>query len=177
MILKKVVNPRILVGVILTAMALVAFNLGRPSGLKSDLLTSFNSWYQGTALKLTPDAELKDADLTLKVLVTLNDPARTPPVSTWELPSKSLRDLGERENTARVLQLIRESGVFGLTPLRSPAPTTPHVSLVVKEGERVFETAVSLDAVRENIQLMNLLKLLEVYSSTPASSELDPTRL
>jgi hypothetical protein len=177
MILKKVVNPRILVGVALTAMALIAFNLGRPPGLKSDLLTSFNSWYEGTALKLTPDAELKDAGLSLKVLVTLKDPSDSPPVSTWELPATSLLDLAERENTARVLQLIRESGVFGLTSLRNPTATTPHVSFVVQEGERVFETAISLDVVRENIQLMNLLKLLEVYSSTPAASNVDPTRL
>jgi hypothetical protein len=176
MILKKVVNPRIIIGVVLTVMALIAFNLGRP-GLKSDLLTSFNNWYEATALKLSPESELKEADLTLKVSVTLRDPSHAPPVSVWELPQKSLLDVSERENTSRVLQLIRESGVFGLTPLRNPPLNVPHVSVVVKEGERVFETAVPLESVRENIQLMNLLKLLDVYSRSPATSEVAPTRL
>lgn len=176
MILKKIVNPRIIIGVVFTAMALIAFNLSQP-GLKSDQLTSFNDWYQGAATKLSPEAELKEADLALKVSVTLQDPSHTPPVSVWQIPSKSLLDVAERESTARVLQLIRESGVFGLTPLRNPTPNIAHVSLVIKDGERVFEIAVPLDSVRENIQLMNLLKLLEVYSNSPASSEVTPARL
>lgn len=176
MILNKVINPRIIVAVILTAMALIAFNLSRPT-LRSDLLTSFNDWYQGAALKLSPNAELKDADLSLKISVTLKDPSRTPNVSLWELPAKSLLDLTERESTARVLQLIRESGVFGLNPVRNPTAETPFVSVVVKDGEQSFETAVSLEAVRENIQLMNLLKLLEVYSNSPSTSDVSPSRL
>jgi hypothetical protein len=176
MILNKVVNPRILVAAILTAMALIAFNLSRPT-LKSDLLASFNDWYQGASLKLSPTAELKDADLSLKISVTLKDPSHTPNVSVWELPAKSLLDPAERESTARVLQLIRESGVFGLKPVRNPTAETPLVAVIVKDGERSFETTVSLEAVRENIQLMNLLKLLEVYSNSPSTSDVSPSRL
>lgn len=176
MILKNVVNPRLLIGTALTLMALIAFNLGRP-GLKSDLLTSFNQWYEGAATKLSPSAELRETDLSLKVSVTLKDPAHTPPVAVWDLPSKSLLDSTERENTARVLQLIRESGVFGLSPARNPAQNAAIVSFSVREGDRVFETTVPMESVRENIQLMNLLKLLEVYSNTPSDSEVTPTRL
>jgi hypothetical protein len=51
------------------------------------------------------------------------------------------------------------------------------MSVSVKDAQKQFETAVSLDTVRENIQLLNLIKLLEVYSATPTSSEVSPARL
>jgi hypothetical protein len=164
MILKKAVNLRLVIGVVLTLMALVAFNLSRP-GLHRDLHASFNHWCQGAVTRLAPGNELKDSDLALKIVVTLKDAANGSRHSIWNLPLRSILDPEERDNIARILQLIKESSVFGMSPLKDPSLAQSVLTISVKEGENVFETAVSLESVRGNIQLMNLIKLLEVYAS------------
>ena len=157
-------------------MALVAFNLGSPT-IQNNLQSSFNEWYQGVAEKLSPTADLKETDLTLQISIVVKDPSRGVTPSAWQLPVRSLLDPTDRENTGRVLQLLRESGIFGLSSVRDQANAPSLMSVSVKDAQKQFETAVSLDTVRENIQLLNLIKLLEVYSATPTSSEVSPARL
>jgi hypothetical protein len=169
-------HPKVLIGIAFALMALVAFNLSNPT-MHSDLGSSFNAWYSRVAPELEPGVDLKDGALTLKVSVLLKDPSRGATPSVWELPSRSLLDATDRENTARVLQLIRESGVFSLAPLRNPASVESLVSFSVKDADRLFEISVPLDAARNNIQVMNLLKLLDIYASSTETPDVTPARL
>jgi hypothetical protein len=176
MMFKNILKPKFLVAALFTLMALVAFNLGSPT-IQNNLQTSFNEWYQGVADKLSPTADLKETDLTLQISIVVKDPSRGATPSAWQLPTRSLLDPTDRENTGRVLQLLRESGIFGLSGVRDQANAPSVMSVSVKDAQKQFEIAIPLDAVQENIQLLNLLKLLEVYSNTPSASEVLPERL
>jgi hypothetical protein len=176
MIVKKIIKPKFLITALFTVMALVAFNLGSPT-LHNNLQSSFNEWYRGASEKLLPSAELKETDLSLQVSILVRDPSHGTTPSVWQLPTKSLLDPVDRENTGRVLQLLSESGIFGLSSVRDQATSPSLMSVTVKDAQKQFEIAVPLEAVQENIQLRNLLKLLQVYSSTPSSSEVTPERL
>jgi hypothetical protein len=176
MILRNVLNIRWLVVIGFTVMAIVAFNLSNPT-LKSDLITSFNEWYQGTSQQLQPNADPKVADLSLTIAVTLFDPAHRSSPSTWTLPARSLLETDDRDNTARILQLIRESGIFGLAPVRSGSRTTPSLAVSVKDARRQFEITIPLKEAQNNIQLQNLMKLMDLYTHAPATPNVEPARL
>ena len=176
MLCKTVCSPKYLIGILLTAMALVAFNLGQP-GIERDTASTFNAWYEQAATKLGPSAEPQQADLALRVTVSVKDALHGDAPTVWNVPSSSLLDRGERENTSRVLQLIRESGVFGFTPLRNPASASSLLALSIKDGEQQFDITVPYSAIEQSIQLQNLLKLLDVYSNQPDTSHVEPARL
>jgi hypothetical protein len=174
--IRELLKPKALVAALLTLMAVVAFNLSQPR-LDSERGVQFNSWYEAAAIKLAPSTDPKDADLRLSISITVRDPARGPAPTTWNLPAQSLLDIDDRDNTARILQLIKESGVFNLRPLSNPAKESSVLTISVKDQEHQFETALPLRSAEDNIQLRNLLKLLEVYASTPLSTEVTPHRL
>lgn len=176
MIFSKVCTKRGLVAIGFTVMALIAFNLSHPT-LKNDLLTSFNEWYQGISPKLTSATDPQQADLSLRVSVTLSDPSIGGAPAVWTLPTRSLLESTDRDNTARVLQLIRESGIFGLSPMPSSAKKGPSVAVSVRDEQRQFEITIPLDQAQKNIQLQNLMKLMDLYSHAPSTSTVEPARL
>lgn len=165
-----------LVAIAFMVMAIVAFNLSRPS-LKNDLLTSFNEWYQGASPLLQAPNDSKQADLSLKISISLSSRAGGNKPSVWSLPARSLLEPEDRENTARILQLIRESGVFGLRPVSENAGHKDSIHFSIKDGEQQFEISVPFEEVENNIQVKNLLKLLDVYANTPPPSDVEPARL
>lgn len=157
-------------------MAVVAFNIGQP-GIETDTAANFNRWYQATAPKLAPSTEFNETSLSLRIAITVNNVSSRGTPTVWNLPLTSLRDPQERENTGRVLQLIRESGIFGLAPLKNPASSSSFISVSVSDGEEHFDISVPFRTVEENIQLQNLLKLLDVYSSQIGTPHVEPARL
>jgi hypothetical protein len=95
----------------------------------------------------------------------------------WKLPNGSLSDPEQRARVARVLQLIAESQLFSIR--RSSASKTggAYLAIAVVDPTRRFETTISFDEVKENIQLQNLLKLLEVFAASPPAPPMNPNQL
>ncbi len=174
--LRNALNIRWLIAIGFMVMAIIAFNLSNPT-LKSDLVTSFNEWYQSTSPNLQPTADPKAADLSLTVAVTLSNPSLATTPATWTLPTRSLLDSDDRDNTARILQLIKESGVFGLNPLRGGSRSTPSLAISVKDNTKQFEITIPLEEAQSNIQLQNLMKLMDLYTHAPATPNVEPARL
>jgi len=160
----------------LCAAILIAFNLTHIR-IESDLLASFDSWYRHASQTLTASAPLKETDPSLKVSITLNSPQTRSTPATWTLPRTSLLDASERENTARILQLLSESKVFGLRPLSGDATARSSLAIVVSDSHQQFQITVPLEDIQENIQIQNLLKLIDVYSLTEPSTSVEPARL
>jgi hypothetical protein len=189
---------------LLIAVALVAFNLTRPP-LETATQAAFLGWYSGASryLESQPDALTPSRRITAHVKI-VRAPQGTEE-SDWVLPANTL-EIGGRENQeqrsrlARVLQLIKESQVYGkLDYLKPASPETSYISIIVSEGqntaegappdaaavgkdgeaqESVFTATVPLKDVESSIQLQNLIKLLEVFTATPApSQEINPTQL
>jgi hypothetical protein len=176
MFCKKLCSPKYLIGIVLAIMAIVAFNLGQP-GIETDTAAAFNKWYQSTAPKLSASGDLSESAVTLRIAVTARGPNSGDMPTVWQLPRSSLRDAQERENTSRVLQLIRESGVFGFTPLRNTSGAAYFITFSIKDDLDNFEITVPYRTVEGNIQLQNLLKLLDVYSSQTGTPHVEPARL
>ena len=172
----KFFNLKILVGVLFGIMALVAFNLGQP-GIQTDNAIAFNKWYDDASSRLLPNAELTEADLALRIQVTAKDPSLGEAPSVWNFPNSSLRDQDESEDTGRVLQLIRESNIFGVAPLKDSLNSKSAISISIKDGDQSFDTTVPYNITESNIQLKNLLKLLEVFSAKTPAADLEPARL
>lgn len=160
----------------LCAAIIVAFNLTHIR-IESDLLSSFDSWYQHASQTLSASSTPKETDQSLKVSITLNSPQTQAAPATWTLPRTSLLDASERENTARILQLLGESKVFGLRPLSGDVANQPSLAIAVSDSHQQFQITVSLEDIQENIQIQNLLKLIDVYSHTEPSTSLEPARL
>lgn len=157
-------------------MAVVAFNIGQP-GIETNTAAAFNAWYQATAPKLTPSSEFNESTLPLRITVTVTHSTSRDTPTVWNVPLTSLRDPQERENTGRVLQLIRESGIFGFTPLRNPTSVSSLITVSIRDGDAQFETSVPFRAVEGNIQLQNLLKLLDIYATQTGTPHVEPARL
>jgi hypothetical protein len=172
----RFLNLKFLVTIIFGIMALVAFNLGQP-GIQTDNAIAFNSWYDEASSRFLPNSELSDADLALRIQVTAKDPSLGETPSVWSFPNNSLREPDEREDTGRVLQLIRESNIFGFAPLKDPLNAKSALSISIKDGDQSFDTTVPYNITESNIQLKNLLKLLEVFSAKTPAADLEPARL
>jgi len=139
---------------------LIAFN-SLYSKLETEQLATFNTWYPTTQAMLQNEDGEQASKSKLQVTVRLQGGARS---SSWSLPSQSLAVPEDRERTARVLQLISESKVFGLP---SSSKDGESLTIAISDESSSFSTTVRTDAVKDNIQLQNLLKLLEIYASTP----------
>jgi hypothetical protein len=176
MFCKKFCNLKYIVAGLFGVMALVAFNLGQP-GIQTDNAIAFNDWYQSASGKLLPNSEISETDLNLHIKISARDPSLGAAPTEWILPASSLREPEERENTGRVLQLIRESNVFGFTPISDPERSQSVIALDVKDGDQSFSIAVPYNVIEKNIQLKNLLKLLDVYSTQKPANEIEVERL
>ncbi len=155
---------------------LVVFNLTNIR-LESDLLSSFDTWYAHTSKVLASTSLPKETDQSLKVVITLNSPQTQPAPATWTLPRVSLLDPSDRENTARILQLLSESRVFGLRPQRGDGTHDPSLAISVADNQQQFQITVALEDIQDNIQIQNLLKLVDVYSHSEPPASLEPARL
>ena len=164
-IARIVLSKSVLTGLLIVA-ALVAFNLSY-SKLDSELLASFNDWYAQT----TPALDTEVTDPTLKsnvsVTITLSGTLATQPVSSWTFPTRSLADPEDRAQTLRILQLISESKVFGAPAVTRKDSGGGYITITVTDSERKFDITVSTQTVEQSIQLQNLLKLLQIYATTP----------
>jgi hypothetical protein len=174
--LPKLFSSRVIITVVVTIIGLVAFNLTRPP-LVNARLAAFDSWYTAAAPVLEGSSDAALANRKLAVKIRLVGGTAGSASNEWALPSQTLGNTEERQRLTRVLQLISESRVFGLTPLASPTDEAPHLALSIADGEQHFDTAVPLREVENDIRLQNLIKLLEVFSTQPISPPVDPARL
>jgi hypothetical protein len=156
---RVILSKSTLVAIVASA-ALIAFNT-LSYNLESEQLASFNEWYPNAANMLSnenPEAGKSKLQVTLRVNGGLSG-------STFTFPSRTLADSNDREQTSRILQLLKESKVFGIP--QSSAKNDSQVTITVSDESGSFSTTIDSDAVQDNIQLQNLLKLLEVYAATP----------
>lgn len=166
--------PRLLLSktafTVLVALAgLVAFN-SLYGKLETEQLAAFNEWYPATQTILQSESGEQVSKSKLQVTIRLQGGAQN---STWTFPSKSLTIPEDRERTMRVLQLISEAKVFGLP---SSSKSADALTISISDESVSFSTTVSGASVQESIQLQNLLKLLEIYSSTP-TQPVNPAQL
>lgn len=169
--LSKLFLSKTTVTALVAIAGLIAFNAFN-SKLETEQLASFNEWYPTTSALLASD---KTEDLNrskLRVSIRLEGGLQK---SEWNFPSHSLSDAEDRDKTSRVLQLISESKIFGITPA-SKSSSGETISIAVSDDTVSFATTVKADAVKENIQLQNLLKLLEIYAKTP-TQQVNPAQL
>ena len=156
---RVILSKSTLVAIVASA-ALMAFNT-LSYDLESEQLASFNEWYPNAASALTsenPEPGKSKLQVTIRVNGGLSS-------STFTFPSRTLADANDREQTSRVLQLLKESKVFGIP--QSSGKKDSQVTITVSDESGSFSTTIDADAVQDNIQLQNLLKLLEVYAATP----------
>lgn len=172
---RKILSTQALVTAAVAIAAVIIFNLTRPP-LASDMLVAFSTWYKTTSPILEQSDPLALSELKLNVTIELSDSSSSPSAVTWNLPARSLNDNIDRSNTARALQLINESGVFGLPSITNPAKMGSFLSISVRNNERVFETTIPTLEVERNIQLQNLLKLLDIFSNSTQALAIDPAR-
>lgn len=153
---------------------LIGFNASR-SRLESELLAQFNEWYSDTAPLLAEGDDASTSLPTVSVTIRLSGPLYTGNPS-WTFPPHSLSDPEERSQTDRVLQLISESKVFQFTPVAREVASENYIHISVTDQAHRFDTVVASKEAADNIQLQNLMKLLQIFGSTPARSE-NPNQL
>jgi hypothetical protein len=166
---RVILSKSTLVAIVAIA-ALIAFNT-LSHNLESEQLASFNEWYPQAALALESRNPEDASKSKLQVTIQVNGRLSS---STFTFPSRSLADANDRAQTARVLQLLKESKAFGIP--QSSGKKESRVTITVNDEAGSFSTTIDADAVQHNIQLQNLLKLLEVYAATP-QQPVNPTQL
>jgi hypothetical protein len=72
------------------------------------------------------------------------------------------------------LDLIHASDVFHF---KQGTGKELSVHITVRNEQELFETTIPMKVAKKSIQLLNLLKLLEVSDSLPATSRVSPSRL
>jgi hypothetical protein len=159
-LVRVILSKSTLVAIVASA-ALIAFNT-LSYDLESEQLASFNEWYPKAASTLDSQNPEDTGKSKLQVTIRVTGGLSS---STWSFPSRSLADSNDRAQTSRVLQLLKESKVFGLP--QSSGKKESQVTITVSDEAGSFSTTIDADSVQDNIQLQNLLKLLEVYAATP----------
>jgi hypothetical protein len=159
--LARVILSKSTIVAIVASAALIAFNT-LSYNLESEQLASFNEWYPHAASALESDSSENAGKSKLQVTIQIEGGLRS---STWKFPSRTLADASDRAQTSRVLQLLKESKVFGIPQISRKKDS--QVTITVSDESGSFSTTIEGDAVQNNIQLQNLLKLLEVYTATP----------
>lgn len=175
MSLSRFISLKWLLILVVCGAVLIAFNLTHVR-IESNLLSSFDTWYKRAAATLATTSAHQETDQSLKVVITLHSPQTQSGSATWTLPRASLLDASDRENTARILQLISESRIFGVRPLRNESSERPSLAISVTDSQQQFQITVPLEDIQDNIQIQNLLKLIDVYSHTEPTS-VEPARL
>jgi hypothetical protein len=159
-LVRVILSKSTLVAIVASA-ALIAFNT-LSYNLESEQLASFNDWYPKAASTLESENPEDASKSKLQVAIQVNGGLSS---STFNFPSRSLADASDRSQTSRVLQLLKESKAFGIP--QSSGKKESQVTITVSDEAGSFSTTIDSDAIQDNIQLQNLLKLLEVYAATP----------
>lgn len=173
--MRKLLSSQALLTAAIAIVAVALFNLSR-SPVQSDLLLEFNDWYKHTAPLLEQQDVAALGNVNIAVTIAASGRPTPPHTITWTLPARSLSETADRENTARVLQLVSESGIFGLKGVSAPAPDQPYLSVAVRNADHQFSITVPAEQVEKSIQLQNLLKLLDVLSQTAPPLAIEPGR-
>ena len=168
----KLFSKQVVITVALSAIALVIFNLGRDV-VGSPQQADFEDWYTLAVPSIEATQPGSAAVADIRVTVAVGGTRH----NQWTVPATSLADSEERSRLVRVLQLLKESQVFGLRSLNQAESSAETVSITVTDKEKAFRTIIPLEATTRNIQLKNLLALLDVFAATPASTQVEPGRL
>jgi len=176
--MRKLISTQALFTGAVALLAVVVFNLTRRP-LPTDLAVDFNRWYEATSPILAeqvPSDPAALANLKLSVTIQLTGRSTLPSTLSWTLPVRSLGENEDRSNTARALQLVRESEVFGMAPVASLKEGGSYLVISIRDGEKQFDTTIPAAAAEKSIQLQNLLKLLDIFSKSGSASPIDPSR-
>jgi hypothetical protein len=171
---KDLLKPQALVVLVATLVVLLVFNLSRPS-LTHELQATFDTWYSNASVQLADNNGSTQQSKPVSVVIKLTSSPES--TNEWKLPVLDGNNAEERARILRVLGLLSEGRVFNLPTLTSPGGREPFLSISVTDAERKFETVVSLKTVSDNIQLQNLIKLLEVFATQPATQLANPAQL
>jgi hypothetical protein len=172
--LAKLALSKYVLGTLVILALLIGFNASR-ARLESELLAQFNEWYTEVSPKLYTTDDSSPTLSTLNVTIQLSGPDY-PSLTSWTFPPHALTDPEERAQTARVLQLVSESKVFQVHPITREVSGENYLRISVSDQTKRFETVVALKSVRDNIQLQNLLKLLQLFGNEPKAT-VSPTQL
>lgn len=164
------IKPQFLCIILVTAVALVAFNSAQPP-LEKIQEAAFNTWYE----KTTPKMRTEDTEqLDILVTITVQAEAENRALASWTVPRHPNEYVSDRAMLLRVLDLIHASDVFHF---KQGTGKELSVHITVRNEQELFETTIPMKVAKKSIQLLNLLKLLEVSDSLPATSRVSPSRL
>lgn len=104
----------------------------------------------------------KDQAIRIKVLSNIP----TIPLN-WDIMEESRGTLDER--VFRVLNLLKESDLALVSGEASP-PAEGTLSITVAGPGKTVHAALNESEVRANLKVMNLLKVIEIYSTAPSPS-------
>ena len=180
MSISRFLSPRYLVGGAAAVVLFIAFNFSRP-GLETETQSQFVAWYEGASAFLhgtgEPSTTPRPILATIKLVMETGAAGKA---TEWNLPAGAPEEKELRSRLARVLELVKESGVYASRSyLTFTPPNRPHVAITVTEGTQNFTAHIPLSDVDENIQLKNLLKLLEIFTASPAATAapINPSQL
>ena len=149
---------------IITIIAVVWFSRTHTPPL-TELEVGFNTWYEDVQQSLGPIGAL-DGVPNITISLKLAGSAQAPWTISTKLPG-SPATTQSRDRVARLLQLTKEGRIFGLS---DASTSSDAVQLEIVGAPKPFKIGFSPDAVHDNIQAQNLLKLFQVYATQPAPS-------
>lgn len=82
-----------------------------------------------------------------------------------------------REHMHRILQLVQESAVFGLSAIPDEDTAISRYKLKIDHADNHFSIAIPTTYVAGNIQAQNLMKLIQLYSAAVPAAIAVPGRL
>lgn len=180
MSVSRFLSPQYIVGAVAALGLLLIFNATRPA-LETETHARFTQWYEGASTYLTKTEGNPSPVRTIQATIVVSpEPSSGGKSSKWIVPNGTLDEGEQRSRLARVLELIKESQIYGNSSyLVAADSTTPHISVAVSEGESTFAATIPLKELEKNIQIKNLLKLLEIFSSNPIqpTPQINPTQL
>jgi hypothetical protein len=180
MSVSRFLSPHYIIGAFAALGLFIIFNATRPA-LETETQARFTQWYEDAASYLaTLEGTPTNVRKIQAAVVVSSASLPSGRSSEWIIPSAGLEEGEQRTRLARVLELIKESQIYGNSSyLGVPDPSIPHLSVTVTEGENVFSAAIPLAALENSIQMKNLLKLLEIFSATPVqpTPQINPNQL
>jgi hypothetical protein len=180
MSVSRFLSPHYIVGAVAALGLFIIFNATRPA-LETETQARFTQWYEGASSYLTKNEGNPSPLRKIQATITLTtDVPPSGKSSQWIVPNGGLEEGEQRARLARVLELIKESQIYGnFSYLGSASPTSPHLSVVVSEGDHTFSATIPLSDLEKSIQMKNLLKLLEIFSLSPTqpTPQINPNQL
>jgi len=171
-------NKRFVLGSLFAVIIIAVFNWNRPP-LETGRQAAFREWYASAVPPLQNETAPTNGSSDLKVRIKVQGDSSGHYAAPHEyiLPGNGSDPARERERIARILQLIAEAQLFSMTPIGTPTDGGNVLSVAITDGQKQFETTIPYETVRDNIQLQNLLKLLDLFEGTSQSETLNPSRL